>query len=133
MASEGNLLSNFSRLGAATYSSMALSFLVLVAAYYVISVIYSATLHPLAKFPGPTSGALSRIPWWIACVTGEQVSWLLKLHAQYGPVVRFAPDDVSYAHAEAWKDIHDYKKGRKENPKAKEIIPPPLNGTIQFH
>jgi hypothetical protein len=55
---------------------------------------------------------------------------LLELHARYGPVVRFAPDDLSYADARAWKEIHDYKKGRKENPKAKEIIPPAFNGTI---
>ncbi|KAH8646891.1 cytochrome P450 [Xylariales sp. PMI_506] len=79
-------------------------------AYLIGNAIYSVTLHPLAKFPGPKIAA---------------VTWLLKLHAEYGTTVRFAPNDLSYSEPRAWKEV----QGRKENGKAKEIIPPPLNGT----
>jgi cytochrome P450 len=38
-----------------------------------------------------------------------------QLHAQYGPVVRFGPNDLSFISPQAWKDIYGYQKGRKEN------------------
>jgi cytochrome P450 len=32
------------------------------------------------------------------------------LHVQYGPVVRYAPNMLSYTDQRAWKDIHGFKK-----------------------
>ncbi|KAK3390821.1 cytochrome P450 [Podospora didyma] len=65
-------------------------------AYFVTNAIHSATLHPLAAYPGPFWPSVSRIPWWIILVTGEQVAWMQKLHDKYSPVVRFSPNDLSF-------------------------------------
>ncbi|PYH95019.1 cytochrome P450 [Aspergillus ellipticus CBS 707.79] len=62
-------------------------------------------LHPLAKYPGPRSSAASRIPITYATVSGNLPFWLEKQHVKYGPVVRVAPDELSYSDPRAWKDI----------------------------
>lgn len=31
---------------------------------------------------------------------------MIKLHKKYGPVLRIAPDELSYASAQAWQDIY---------------------------
>ncbi|KAI0414198.1 cytochrome P450 [Xylaria grammica] len=103
---------------------------VLLVTYIVASVGYSLTLHPLAGFPGPVSTAASRIPFWVACVTGTQVTWMQKLHAKYGPVVRYSPSDLSFTDQDgsAWKAIHGHGKGEREFPKAREWFVTPANG-----
>ncbi|ETS80734.1 hypothetical protein PFICI_08263 [Pestalotiopsis fici W106-1] len=90
---------------------------------------YAVYLHPLRDFPGPKLSAVTRIPYWIVCLRGDQVRHLIKLHEKYGPVVRYAPDDLSYADGRAWKDIASVQKGKKENPKQVEFHAPSCNGT----
>lgn len=89
---------------------------------YLVSAVYALTLHPLAKYPGPALAAVSRIPWWIQAIRGNQIPWMLKLHERYGSVVRFSPADLSYVDhgGEAWKAVHSHAKGTAEFPKAKE-------------
>ncbi|KAK8011932.1 hypothetical protein PG989_000192 [Apiospora arundinis] len=99
-------------------------------AYLTASITYLLTLHPLANYPGPLLTATSRVPFWIACVTGTQVAWMHKLHTQYGPVVRYSPNDLSFIdHGGAeWKAIHGHEKGGRELPKAPEWFVEPSNG-----
>lgn len=94
--------------------------------YIVGNAVYSVTLHPLAKFPGPTFAGMSDFAWWKASLTGEQVNWLRALHAKYGGVVRFRPGHLSYADKRAWREVQGfgYEKGRKENHKVQDILPP---------
>ncbi|RWA05591.1 hypothetical protein EKO27_g9508 [Xylaria grammica] len=99
---------------------------ILLAASYPIY--YSLYLHPLRTYPGPKLSAITRMPYWIACLKGDQVRWLAKLHSQYGPVVRFGPDDLSYTDAQAWRDICLVPKGKKENLKEVGFHPPSANG-----
>lgn len=96
--------------------------LALCVATYLVTAIYALTLHPLAKYPGPALAAVSRIPWWIQAIRGNQIPWMLKLHEKYGSVVRFSPTDLSYVDhgGEAWKAVHGHTKGTVEFPKAKE-------------
>ncbi|KAI0411894.1 cytochrome P450 [Xylaria grammica] len=98
---------------------------ILLAASYPI---YSLYLHPLRTYPGPKLSAITRMPYWIACLKGDQVRWLAKLHSQYGPVVRFGPDDLSYTDAQAWRDICLVPKGKKENLKEVGFHAPSANG-----
>ena len=94
-------------------------------ALYTVGVsIYYITLHPLASIPGPKICGITRIPYWLVAVKGEDVKWMKGLHDKYGPVVRFGPTDVSYATAEAWNDIN----GRKDSEKAQEFSVQPVNG-----
>ena len=85
--------------------------------------------HPLRAFPGPKLAAVTRVPYWIHYITGNQVRWIKKLHSKYGPVVRFGPNDLSYTGAQAWRDIYGYQKGRLENPKDPKFFTISRNGT----
>lgn len=42
---------------------------------------------------------------------------MLKLHTQYGNVVRVAPNELAFADPSAWKDIMGHRKGGEENGK----------------
>ncbi|KAI0874262.1 cytochrome P450 [Hypoxylon argillaceum] len=90
--------------------------------------VYALYLHPLRAYPGPKLSAITRIPYWNACLKGDQVRWFTSLHKQYGPVVRFGPDDLSYTDGQAWRDIFLVPKGKKENLKQAEFHMPPANG-----
>ncbi|KAI1452355.1 cytochrome P450 [Annulohypoxylon moriforme] len=96
---------------------------------YLVWVYLSSTVfHPLSRFPGPRINAITKLPYWIAALRGNQVRWIQKLHARYGPVVRFGPNDISYTQPQAWKDIYGYQKGRTENFRDKKFYPNPENG-----
>ena len=53
-----------------------------------------------------------------------------KLHSQYGPVVRYGPNELSYVDQDfaAWKAIHGHEKAGRELPKAREWFVTPFNG-----
>ncbi|RAL00780.1 cytochrome P450 [Aspergillus ibericus CBS 121593] len=74
--------------------------------YLLIRIIYNVFFHPLKHYPGPRIMAASRIPIFCLVLTGRSATWLTRLHAAYGPVVRVAPNELSYSSARAWKDIH---------------------------
>lgn len=61
--------------------------------------------HPLRDHPGPRYLAASRLPIAYAYFTGRATFWIKELHDKYGPVVRVAPNDISYANSKAWSDI----------------------------
>lgn len=46
---------------------------------------------------------------------GELTFKLLPLHEKYGPVVRIAPDELSFTHPDAWKDIYGHRVGNNHN------------------
>lgn len=92
----------------------------LLVGYVVWTVIYSCTLHPLAQYPGPWWAHITRIPYWIAAMKGEQPKLMKGLHEKYGHVIRFSPHELSYTEPQAWKDICGHEKGRTENYKAVE-------------
>ncbi|KAF4962251.1 hypothetical protein FSARC_9639 [Fusarium sarcochroum] len=104
--------------------SIILASVALLGLYLIGSSIYYVTFHTLASVPGPKVCGVTRIPYWLAALRGEDVKWMKELHDQYGPVVRFGPTDVSYAASEAWNDIH----GPKVTEKAQEFSVQPVNG-----
>lgn len=110
-------------------SSSIWALLVLVVAYVVWTVVYAYTLHPLAKFPGPWWAHISRIPYWIVAVQGDQIKLMRRLHEKYGPVIRFSPNELSYTDPQAWKDVCGHYPGNSENYKAQEAHLPYINGT----
>ncbi|GME31920.1 putative cytochrome p450 protein [Neofusicoccum parvum] len=80
---------------------------------FIVSCIYTAIynfcFHPLRKFPGPISAAVSNWPFIIARARGIHPHRTARLHAQYGDVVRIAPNELSFISAEAWRDIYGHK------------------------
>lgn len=85
--------------------------------YTVISTIRVLYYHPLSHIPGPTLWIAFPIFRHLALMRGRQDSELRALHQQHGEVVRFAPDEVSFITAQAWRDI--YGHGHKQLPKFK--------------
>ncbi|EMR61768.1 putative cytochrome p450 protein [Eutypa lata UCREL1] len=83
----------------------------LVVGYVIGKPIYNVLFHPLHKFPGPKLWAASRIPYAIAIFKGRPHLKILKLHEQYGPIIRVAPDELSFQHDDAWKEIMGHRKG----------------------
>ncbi|KAH7374279.1 benzoate 4-monooxygenase cytochrome-like protein P450 [Pyrenochaeta sp. MPI-SDFR-AT-0127] len=84
-----------------------LAFSSLVGAILVIGkLFYNVYFHPLRHYPGPKLWVATRLAWAHAMQSGVYHHRLHELHAVYGPVVRIAPDELSYINAEAWKDIY---------------------------
>lgn len=96
--------------------------------YLVGNAIYFLTLHPLAKVPGPKLCAITRLPFWINYMKGNDVKFMSGLHEKYGPIVRFGPTDISTSNAQGWKDIHGHVRGQRDMEKAQEAFIQPING-----
>ncbi|KAL8708557.1 MAG: hypothetical protein Q9220_006610 [cf. Caloplaca sp. 1 TL-2023] len=61
--------------------------------------------HPLSRFPGPKNAAATPLPFVRNQSRGNQVNWVMQLHAKYGEIVRIAPDELSFINLSAWHDI----------------------------
>jgi cytochrome P450 len=75
----------------------------------VIKVLYNLFLHPLRSFPGPLSGRAAQISYQRHLLRGSSHLQLQELHRKYGPVVRYAPNELSFIEPQAWKDIYGHK------------------------
>ncbi|KAI2629323.1 cytochrome P450 [Hypomontagnella submonticulosa] len=65
--------------------------------FYCLSIaIYRVFFHPLARVPGPFWWKISIWPTIWQCAHGKRHLDLLAAHKRYGPVVRIAPDMVSF-------------------------------------
>ncbi|KEY73050.1 hypothetical protein S7711_06124 [Stachybotrys chartarum IBT 7711] len=84
----------------------------LVISYYVAQILYRAYFGPLSDFPGPRLRALSGLPSIWTTISGTDHQVIPALHKKYGPIVRLAPNELSFAGgAQAWADIHGPRKG----------------------
>ncbi|KAI9879763.1 MAG: hypothetical protein M1830_007205 [Pleopsidium flavum] len=84
-----------------------------VAIYGVGSALLKHLNHPLAKFPGPTAAAWSNIPYCYWFLGGRQPYKILELHEKYGPMVRTAPNELSFNTQGSWKDIYGLRQSHK--------------------
>ncbi|KAF2230509.1 cytochrome P450 monooxygenase-like protein [Viridothelium virens] len=91
--------------------------------------VYNVYLHPLAKFPGPRLWTASSIPYFRALLSGNFATTINDIHARYGPVVRVAPDELSYIDEEAWRAIYGYHSGGCF-PKSLKWFQPRGNGEV---
>nr|POF26423.1 cytochrome p450 monooxygenase hmp1 [Quercus suber] len=87
-------------------------------AYHATATFQDVFFGPLSHFPGPRLYALTRLPLIWAQIRGNDNQILPALHAKYGPAVRIAPGELSFADAKAWQDIYGFKKvGQPKFPK----------------
>lgn len=101
-----------------------------VVVYVIGSLFYNAHFGPLSKFPGPPLRAWTKIPAILTLVKGNDNVDIPKLHAQYGPVVRLSPTELSLASgAEGWQQIYGFrKKGEPKPIKDERFYAKPFNG-----
>ncbi|XPS95574.1 hypothetical protein M3J09_004859 [Ascochyta lentis] len=83
----------------------------------IIYAFYNAWLHPLRQYPGPLLWRSFRIPYVVSTHKGQLHQRLKEFHATYGPIVRIAPDELSYADSRAWKDIYTNRAGHQLFPR----------------
>ncbi|KAJ2971560.1 hypothetical protein NUW58_g9382 [Xylaria curta] len=81
--------------------------------YYVVHVVYLLFFHPLAKFPGPKLAAISDL-WWVLRLSSGRLPFITEeLHKKHGDVVRIGPNELSFASAQAFQEIHGHiSKGK---------------------
>ena len=74
----------------------------------MLKIIYNISpLHPLAKYPGPLLWRASRLPASWHHAKGTLYQQVSAFHAQYGPTIRLAPDELSFTSPEAWPQIYN--------------------------
>ena len=74
---------------------------------------YNIVFHPLAAFPGPKTAAISNFWYCYWYLGGRQPYHVLALHKKYGPVVRTAPNELSFNSPASWRDIYDFRQGHR--------------------
>ncbi|KAL2075912.1 hypothetical protein VTL71DRAFT_855 [Oculimacula yallundae] len=77
----------------------------------IILPLYRLYMHPLSHIPGPPLWIISRLPFAYNLVLGRLPYTISSIHAKYGPVVRLAPNEISFITEEAWDDIYTVQKG----------------------
>lgn len=82
------------------YSSSALVLVVL-----ACTVIRRRYFSPIKDVPGPFLASITRLHHVYHIYMGKQSHWVTKLHEEYGPCVRIAPDEVSVSHPDAPKKL----------------------------
>jgi cytochrome P450 len=97
---------------------------------------YNAYLHPLRRYPGPLLWRSFRFPYVIATHRGEIHKQFTEFHSKYGPIVRVAPNELSYAHSQAWKDIYANRPGHlpfeRNRTSFKKMSPDEPNSIVGF-
>jgi hypothetical protein len=62
--------------------------------YHILNLVYTVFFHPLSHVPGPWYAAATRIPYMRHSLNGSLLPWMQKLHARYGEIVRYSPNEV---------------------------------------
>ena len=87
---------------------------ILFAFYLVALTLYNVSFHPLRRFPGPALAKVSVLWKLIGNLQGRKAHRIHEAHQQYGPVVRVAPNELSFSNPAAVKDIYSSNAFAKE-------------------
>ncbi|KAL5592819.1 hypothetical protein FOBRF1_013127 [Fusarium oxysporum] len=85
-----------------------------VAVYVAQSILYNLFFHPLRSYPGPVLAKISIIWSRQANFYGLKYMRIHEAHRKYGPVVRIAPNELSFADPAAVRDIYTNSGFQKE-------------------
>jgi hypothetical protein len=86
-------------------------------------------LSPLRYYPGPYLHSISRIPKLLDVASGRCHLKHIALHEKYGPVVRIAPNELSFSSPEAARLLLSAGKGFHKTD-FYGVFPPPENPDI---
>lgn len=108
-----------------------------ISAYLPLAVIIFLLLHflsrrylsPFRKYPGPLLASGSRIYRLFCVASGNSHLRMIDLHRRYGPVVRIAPDELSFSSPEAARLLLSAGKGFHKT-RFYDVFPPPENPDI---
>lgn len=101
----------FTRLLTTSPSSTLAASAALFVAYLLCIWIYRLVFHPLRKFPGPKTAAISSIPSAYHLIRGTNIFWIINLHEKYdSEIVRISPNELSFSSANAYREIYGHRK-----------------------
>lgn len=72
--------------------------------------IYLTTTHPLSQYPGPFLARFTNIYRFLIFLRGDHHIVERDLHQKYGPVVRVAPNWLSFSDLDAFLEIYGFNK-----------------------
>ena len=84
---------------------------------------------PLRRYRGPVLASFSRLPTFFAVASGKYPEKITALHNRFGPIVRIAPNEVSFSSPEAARQLLSAGKGFHKTP-FYAVFPPPENPDI---
>jgi cytochrome P450 len=98
---------------------------------------YNLVFHPLRRFPGSLLSRATIFPNSLHCLRGDFHTWNAAQHAKYGPIVRIAPDIISFT-SNAWKDIYASRPQFQKDPTSYNNPPNGVPGLLsarddQYH
>ncbi|PVH99744.1 cytochrome P450 [Periconia macrospinosa] len=82
---------------------------------WLLTIVYRVTLHPLAKYPGPWYAVCAEFYNLFSCLCGERHLHFKIWHDTYGPVVRYAPNRLSFCTAEAVQAIYGVRANTQKS------------------
>ncbi|KAF3769441.1 benzoate 4-monooxygenase cytochrome P450 [Cryphonectria parasitica EP155] len=81
--------------------------------YLVLKIVHALRYTDLNHIPGPKLNALSMIPYARHMLAGSTVENSVRLHREYGDVVRIGPKEVSFISGDtAFPDIYGFRTGK---------------------
>ena len=88
---------------------------VIIFAHIVLaSIIYRFCLDPLRHVPGPTAARFTELWRTRRYALGGWRQDILDLHDKYGPVVRIAPNEISFVDKDALVQVYGHFTGTKK-------------------
>ncbi|CAD6591326.1 MAG: hypothetical protein ASARMPREDX12_005077 [Alectoria sarmentosa] len=87
--------------------------------------IHRLLFSALTRFPGPRLWALTRLLYVISRLRGNLAQDIRQIHEEYGDAVRVAPNEVSFATPDAWRDVHTTRSCQRLSPKNPLWYQPP--------
>ncbi|KAK2023942.1 cytochrome P450 [Colletotrichum zoysiae] len=78
--------------------------------------IYNGLTNPLSDIPGPWYTRFTPIPSNFKFMTAHHPDWIHDLHAKYGPIVRYSPNEIDVSDPETCQRIHSVKEGYLKSP-----------------
>jgi cytochrome P450 len=112
-----SVVQGLSQLAHASPAVLAAIAAVAITSWYLTKAIYRLYFHPLAKFPGPRFNAISEFPITLGVLRGRHVFNVKAWHDKHGPIVRIAPNELSFTDPNAWKDIYSSHPGMPNFPR----------------
>ncbi|RAL08873.1 cytochrome P450 [Aspergillus homomorphus CBS 101889] len=84
-------------------------------AYAVLRTLYRLYWHPLSRVPGPKLAAISSLyEFYYQCIQhGRYHFQLVKMHKQYGPIVRVGPNEVHIIDPTFYEEIYSSSTRRR--------------------
>ncbi|KAF3761192.1 hypothetical protein M406DRAFT_73626 [Cryphonectria parasitica EP155] len=93
-------------------------------AYRIGLAVYRVYFHPLSCFPGPKLWAASDLPVvWEDKIEGTFTKRMLKVHEEYGPIVRIGPNRIAVDGTIIWPQVFARRANQLEFTKVPESYP----------